>query len=82
MQCIGVDLHTTTFTCCDRDKKSGQEGKKATETFELTSYGLAQFYQTLTEETYVLIEATITTFNFVRLIQPMVKEVLVLYEAQ
>jgi hypothetical protein len=77
MQFIGVDLHTNTFTCCDRDEKSGQEGKKPTETFELTSYGLTQFYQTLTEETYVLVEATITTFNFVRLIQPLVKEVIV-----
>jgi hypothetical protein len=77
MQFIGVDLHTNKFTCCYRDEKSGQEGKKATETFELTSYGLAQFYQTLTEETYVLVEATITTFNFVRLIQPLVKEVIV-----
>jgi len=77
MQFIGVDLHTNKFTCCYRDEKSVPEGKKATETFELSSYGLTQFYQTLTEETYVLIEATITTFNFVRLIQPLVKKVIV-----
>jgi transposase len=50
---------------------------KRTETFELTDYGLASFYETLTPETYVLVEATITTFSFVRLIQPLVKEVIV-----
>jgi transposase len=78
MQFIGIDLHTNRFTCCYRDEGSAPEGKgKITETFELTDYGLGQFYQTLTEETYVLIEATITTFCFVRLIQPLVKEVIV-----
>jgi transposase len=76
MQFIGVDLHTNKFTCCFRDGNAGQEGKK-TETFELTSYGLAQFYRMLTPQTYVLIEATITTFAFVRLIRPLVKEVIV-----
>ena len=74
MKFIGVDLHTNKFTCCYR----GQEKeKKETATFELTDCGLAQFYQTLTAESYVLVEATITTFAFVRLIQPLVKEVIV-----
>ena len=77
MQFIGVDLHTNKFTCCYRDEKSVPDGKKATVTFELSPYGIAQFYSTLTEETYVLIEATITTFCFARLIQPMVKQVIV-----
>jgi transposase len=77
MQFIGVDLHTNKFTCCYRDENAGQEGKKTTETFELTSNGMAQFYRTLTPQTYVLIEATITTFAFVRLIQPLVKGVIV-----
>ena len=77
MQFIGVDLHTNKFTCCYRDENSGQDGKKETATFELSPYGMAQFYSTLTEQTYVLIEATITTFCFARLIQPMVKEVIV-----
>jgi transposase len=74
MQFIGVDLHTNKFTCCYRDEK---KEKKETATFELTRQGLADFYRTLTGETYVLVEATITTFAFVRLIQPMVKEVIV-----
>jgi len=79
MQFIGIDLHTNKFTCCYRNENSPLDGKdgKLTETFELTDYGLAAFYQTLTSETYVLIEATNPTFTFVRLIQPLVKEVIV-----
>jgi hypothetical protein len=76
MQFIGVDLHTNKFTCCYRDGTEGK-GKKETETFELSDYGIAQFSQTLTSETYVLVEATITTFAFVRIIQPLVKQVTV-----
>jgi len=79
MQFIGVDLHTNKFTCSYRDEHSPPDAKKGkrTETFELTSLGLADFYRTLTPDTYVLVEATITTFSFVRLIQPLVKEVTV-----
>ena len=77
MQFIGVDLHTNKFTCCYRDENSVPDGKKTTETFELSAYGMARFYSTLTKETYVLIEATITTFCFARLIQPLVKQVIV-----
>jgi transposase len=79
MEFIGVDLHTNKFTCSYRDEHSPPDAKrgKRTETFELTSHGLAAFYQTLTPDTYVLVEATITTFSFVRLIQPLVKEVIV-----
>jgi transposase len=79
MQFIGIDLHTNKFTCCYRDESSLPDGKggKKTQTFDLSEYGLAAFYQTLGTETYVLVEATITTFSFVRLIQPLVKEVIV-----
>ena len=79
MQFIGIDLHTNKFTCSYRDEHSPPDAKKGkrTETFELTGQGLEAFYQTLTPETYVLVEATITTFAFVRLIQPMVKEVVI-----
>jgi len=79
MQFIGVDLHTNRFTCCYRDENGGPEGKgkKETETFELSDYGIAQFIQTLADEAYVLVEATITTFAFVRIIQPLVKQVIV-----
>jgi transposase len=38
---------------------------------------MMDFYRTLTADTYVLLEATITTFAFVRLIRPYVKEVIV-----
>jgi transposase len=74
MRFIGVDLHTNRFTCCYRDEV---KEKKETLTFELTNYGLAQFYTTLTPETYVLVEATNPTFTFTRLIWPLVKEVIV-----
>ena len=74
MQFIGVDLHTNKFTCCYRSEK---DDRKETATFGLTEQGLACFYRTLEEESYVPVEATITTFAFVRLIQPMVKEVIV-----
>jgi hypothetical protein len=47
------------------------------ETFDLNSAGLARFYQTLTKDTRVLIEATITTFSFARLIRDRVKEVII-----
>ena len=79
MQFIGVDLHTNKFTCSYRDENTPPDAKKGkrTETFELNSFGLCEFYKTLTPDTYVLVEATITTFAFVRLIQPLVKEVIV-----
>jgi len=74
MQFVGVDIHTNKFTCCYR---SEVKEKKETVTFELNACGIADFIQTLTKETYVLAEATITTFAFVRIIQPLVKEVIV-----
>jgi len=79
MQFVGIDLHTNRFTCCYRDERSpaGEKDGKRIETFELSTQGLSSFYTTLTKETYVLVEATITTFSFVRLIQPLVKEVIV-----
>jgi len=74
MQFIGVDLHTNRFTCCYRNEETGE---KQTETFKLDAMGLEFFCRTLTAETYVLVEATITTFCFARLIQPLVKGVIV-----
>jgi transposase len=79
MQFVGIDLHTNRFTCCYRDdeqKADGKDGKRI-ETFELSSFGMARFYKTLTPNTYVLLEATITTFCFARTLQPVVKEVIV-----
>jgi transposase len=77
MQFIGVDLHTNKFTCCYRDENSVPDGKKATITFDLSAYGMARFCPTLTEETHVLIEATITTYCFARLIQPLARQAIV-----
>jgi transposase len=79
MQFIGVDLHTNRFTCSYRDGRTPPDAKKGwrAETFELTGTGLADFYKTLAPDDYVLVEATITTFAFVRLVRPYVKEVIV-----
>jgi transposase len=75
MNFIGIDLHTNRFTCCYRDERlSDRPQDRVTRTFELNGAGLAAFYATLTADTYVLVEATITTFSFVRLFKDRVKE--------
>ena len=75
---IGIDLHTNRFTCCYRDeRRSDRPQDRVVKTFELNEAGLAAFFATLTEDTYVLVEATITTFAFVRLFQDRVKEVII-----
>ena len=80
MNFIGIDLHTNRFTCCYRDERSSvQEPVKGRviKTFELDAEGLAAFYRTLTEDTYVLVEATAPTFSFVRLLEGRVKETVI-----
>jgi transposase len=80
MNFIGIDLHTNRFTCCYRDERSSVENHtkgRVIKTFDLNTSGLTAFYQTLTKDTYVLVEATITTFSFVRLIKEHVKEVMI-----
>ncbi|MDR2739787.1 MAG: IS110 family transposase, partial [Treponema sp.] len=63
MNFIGIDLHTNRFTCCFRTERSKTDDPKdrVITTFDLTGEGLAAFYRTLTVDTYVLVEATITT---------------------
>ena len=80
MNFVGVDLHTNRFTCCYRDERSSVENPatgRVIKTFELDAEGVAAFFQTLASDTYVLVEATITTFSFVRLLKGRVKEVLI-----
>ena len=80
MNFIGIDLHTNKFTCCYRDEKASAENPRKSrimETFDLTAKGLGAFYQTLTMDTYVLVEATITSFAFVRMFADKVKEVII-----
>jgi transposase len=74
MKFIGIDLHTNCFTCCYRTEESS---RKETVTYSLDSKGLGAFYATLEQDSYVLVEATITTFSFVRLFRDRVKEVVV-----
>ena len=80
MNFIGIDLHTNRFTCCYRDDRPSVETPakgRTMMTFELNEQGLAAFFRTLTGDTYVLVEATITTFSFVRLFKDRVKEVVI-----
>ena len=80
MNFIGIDLHTNKFTCCYRDETPFKEDPKkgrVIETFTLDADGLRSFYLTLAADTYVLVEATITTFSFVRLFKDMVKQVII-----
>jgi transposase len=78
MNFIGIDLYTNRFTCCYRDERpSDRPQDRATRSFELNEAGLAAFYGTLTADTYVLVEATITSFSFVRLFKDKVKEVMI-----
>jgi transposase len=75
----GIDLHTNKFTVCTRSEKSSVENPKdrTMATYDLTEAGLAAYFKTLSGEVYVLIEATITSFCFARLIQERVKEVII-----
>jgi transposase len=79
MNFIGIDLHTNRFTCCYRNEQSSVDNPKdkRMETFDLNDFGLAHFFKTLTEDSYVLIEATITTFAFARLFKDRVKAVVI-----
>jgi len=79
MQFIGIDLHTNKFTCSYRDENTPPDAKKGnwTETFDLNDFGIGKFIETLEADSYVLVEATITTFAFVRLIRLFVKNVFV-----
>ena len=80
MNFIGIDLHTNRFTCCYRDERSSVENPakgRIIKTYDLDTEGLAAFFRTLTGDTYVLVEAAITTFCFARLIKDRVKEVFI-----
>jgi transposase len=80
MNFIGIDLHTNRFTCCYRNEQSPVEDPTAgriIRTFDLNPQGLAAFFFLLTPDTYVLVEATITTFSFVRLFKDRVKEAVI-----
>ncbi|MDR0636394.1 MAG: hypothetical protein LBF87_04880 [Treponema sp.] len=79
MNFIGIDVHTNRFTCCYRNEQSSVDNPKdkRIETFELNAVGLARFFKTLTDDTYVLIEAAITGFSCARLFKDRVKEVVI-----
>ena len=55
MTFLGIDLHTSCFTCWYLDSKTGN---KRIETFKLNDSGLSLFYKTLNRRTHVLVDAT------------------------
>lgn len=79
MKYVGIDVHTNRFTCAYRDDQSMLDQKKDREikSFSIDAQDLQAFYQTIDEDTYVLLEATSTSFTFARLIIPLVKEVVI-----
>jgi transposase len=79
MNFIGIDPHTNRFTCCYRNERSSVDNPrdKRIRTFELTKSGMAEFFETLTGDTRVLIEAAITTFSFARLFRDQVQEAVI-----
>jgi transposase len=80
MNFIGLDLHTNRFTCYYRDEKSPADNPakgKVIKTFDLNIFGLTDFYKTLTADAYAMVEATVTTFSFIRLFKDKAKEAVI-----
>jgi transposase len=70
---LGIDLHSDCFNCCFLDEAGGDERMS----FRINPEDLAAFFSRLTRETYILVEASTNTFQFVDLVRDKVKDVLV-----
>jgi len=74
MEFIGIDLHTSRFTCC----YLSEEGSRRMKTYELSTTDIGFFLQTVHADTScVLLAAAVNTFAFVKLIAGHVRQVLV-----
>ena len=74
MEFVGIDLHTNRFTCCYLD----EIGKKKMKTFELKEKDVALFLASVSSEsTTVIIEATVNSFAFEKMIRYHVRQVIV-----
>ncbi|MDR2783528.1 MAG: hypothetical protein LBB48_06795 [Treponema sp.] len=73
MRFVGIDLHANRFT---RRYRNETGGAKETKRFELNEAGIAAFFKTVGSAACVLIEATITSLGFARLIRERVQEVI------
>jgi len=74
MKFVGIDLHTNRFTCCYLD----EEGNREMRTYELNRTDIKLFKESVDQHsTYVLLEATINSFAFVKLIAKHVRQVIV-----
>lgn len=75
MNYVGIDLHSNNFTCNFLEK----DNMNLKMTYPITNnhLNLTEFYNRLTPQDYVVIEASTNTFSFYDIIKPKVKEVLV-----
>ena len=74
MNFIGIDLHTNRMTCCYRSEGSEQ---KLMASYGLDNEGIRSFLKTVDKESHILLEASITSFAFARLVTPWVKQLLI-----
>ncbi len=70
---IGVDLHSTQFTCCFLDEGE----KRLNMEFPVSKEGIEAFLQKAGEKSIVMVEASTGTFEFVYRIRDHLKEVYV-----
>jgi hypothetical protein len=79
MNFTGIGLYTSRFTCCCRNEQPSADNPrdKRIGTFGLSDFGLAQFFKTLTEDSYVLTGAAITASAFARLFKNRAKAVVI-----
>ena len=74
MDFVGIDLHTNRFTCCYLNAA----GKKKMKTYELTEQDMDLFFSSVCpKSTAVIIEATVNSFAFEKLIREHVQQVIV-----
>lgn len=58
---IGIDLHSTQFTCCFLSEREKQFSKE----FPVSEYGIRQFLKVSGKKSVVMVEASTGTFEFV-----------------
>ena len=72
MQYIGIDLHSHKFTCNFIQKEANRSYK---ETYYINPADIRKFLNKVSEQDYVMLEASTNTFGFVDIIKEKVKEV-------
>ena len=70
---VGVDLHSTQFTCCFL----GEDGVQRSETYSVDEEGFRKFQGMVDANTYIMVEATKGSFKFWEIMHPHVRECLI-----